>query len=193
MSANSSITAIDAQVNGFSLAASVGSDSKRRPVHHSEIVCIQASKTRPADTTAYAAGDAMGAAADVVFTFDLHGAGMSGALIVGGRVLRNDTSNTSMRLRAYVFDASPTIGSNADNAAYSPTWNNRMALRGWIDFSAPVVGSDYADFAGAPSNAAGIPVAPASGDGVVRVVLVTLDAFTPASGSVNLVELDFVA
>ena len=192
---NSSTTYVDAAGATKTMAANLGADAKLRPVHHSEVLTLQVAKTRPADTTAYAAGDAQGAAADVVFAFDIGALGVPGALLVGARLIRKDVTNVGQRHRLFIHDAVPPTLTNADNAAFPLIWANRAARRGWVDFVSPIVsdaaGGDVAEFAGAMSNAQGIALAPA--DGIVRGVLTTRDAFTPASATDLLIELDFIA
>lgn len=195
MSANSSTTYRNTAGAVETLAAQVGGDAKKRPVHHSEVVSILSAKTRPNNTTAYAAGALEGATADVIFTFDFGALGVPAGLIVGARLIRKDTAASPPRRRLFIHDAVPPTLTNADAAAHPLLWANRASRRGWIDFSSSIVsdaaGGDMSEFAGALSNLQGIPVAPA--DGIVRALLTTRDAFTPAALTDIGVILDLVA
>ena len=194
MASNNEVRILTA-VGERKLASNTGTDTRHRPVHHSEILTMQVAKTRPNDTTPYAAGDVQGAASDVVFSFNIGAAGYSGALIIGARLIRKDVTNTAQRHRLMIHDEVPASLTNADNAAHPLLWANRTSRRGWIDFASPVLsdasGGDVAEFQGALSNVQGIAVAPA--DGIVRCVLVTRDAFTPAALTDFAIELDFIA
>jgi len=161
------------------------------PVHHSDVITLQQLVARPADVTAYTAGDAIGAVADVKFTFDLAAAGIPAGLIVAARLIRNQVNNTSVRFRAGVHDAVPGTLPAGDNAPAPMLWGNRVTRRGWVDFSNPIVGSDCADYAGVLSNPQGIPVNPA--DGKLTLVLATLDGFVEASAAQYALEIDVVA
>lgn len=165
------------------------------PVHHSDVITLQQVVARPANTTAYAAGAAIGAAADVKFTFDIAAAGIPAGLIVAARLIRDQTTNQSVRFRAGVHDAAPNTLPAGDGAAAPLLWANRLSRRGWVDFSNPHVGvaagSNCADYAGVLSNPQGIPVNPT--DGKLTLTLGTLDAFVPASGEQFLLEIDMVA
>lgn len=171
-------------------------DNINRPVHHSEVVTLQVEVTRPADTNAYAAGDAIGAAADVKFTFNIAAAGIPAGLIVAARLIRDQTTNSSVRFRAGVHDAVPASLPAGDNAAAPLLYANRVSRRGWADFTNPIsgvaAGSNCLDYAGVLSNPQGIPVNPA--DGNVTLVLSTLDAIAvPVSGEKFTLEIDLVA
>lgn len=177
------------------MAGRIGSDGIFRPVHHSDVITLQTLVTRPADTTPYTAGDAIGAAADVKFTFDILAAGIPAGLIVAMRLIRDQITNTSVRFRAGVHDAVPATLPAGDNAVSPLLFANRASRRGWVDFTNPHVGtaagSDCADYAGVLSNPQGIPVNPA--DGKLTVTLGTLDAFAPVSGERYVLEIDMVA
>lgn len=166
-----------------------------RPVHHSEVITLQQEVTRPADTTAYLAGDAIGAAGDVKVTFDIQANGIPAGLIVAARLIRNNVNNASVRFRAGIHDAAPATVPAGDNAPSPLLYANKASRRGWVDFTNPLtgaaVGSDSLDYAGVLSNAQGVPVNPA--DGKLTLILSTLDGFVPASGEKFTLEIDLVA
>jgi len=165
-----------------------------RPVHHSEVITLQQEVTRPADTAAYLAGDAIGAAGDVRVAFNIAAAGIPAGLIVAARLIRNNTGNSSVRFRAGVHDADPAVLPAGDNAPSPLLYENRASRRGWVDFTNPIsgaaAGSNCLEYAGVLSNPQGVPVNPA---GNLTLVLSTLDAFVPASGEKFTLEIDLVA
>lgn len=164
------------------VGANPGPGDIHRPVHHSELLVVTEAKTRPNNTTPYDAGDLIGAAADVVYEFDIGAAGMTGGgMIVGARLLRRSTLSTATRFRAFVHDAAPATLANADGSAFPLLWANALSRRGWVDFAAPESGdvadaSDMLDYVGILSNVQGIPIFPA--DGRVRLLLTCRDGWT---------------
>ncbi len=173
------------------------SDDVERPVHHSEIVIIQATLVRPADATPYAIGDAIGTAATCLFLFDFGAAGLPSGFITHARLIREAQTPTAPRFRGHVHDALPGTLPAADNAPHPQLWANRASRRGWVDFPTPTA-SDAADaaacleYAGVLSGSTGgIPFDAA--DGIVRMILTTRDAFTPESAKGYCLELGAVA
>lgn len=157
------------------------------------ILTLQAEITRPANQTPYNAHDAV--AGDAwLSSFDLSPIGGAG-LLLAARLIRSTTSNSAVRFRAYVYDA--TLASPpADNAAFSLTYAERAKRRGWIDFTSPLssagASADCLEIPGVLSNGQGLPVAPV--DGLARLGLVTLDGYTPAQNSDKFtLETDWVA
>ncbi len=178
------------------VAANEGPGGVDRPVHHSEIVILQALLTRPADTTPYAAGDAIGAAGNVVFAFDFGAVGLKAGFITHARLIREDTAATAPRFTAHIHDAAPASVPAGDNAAHPLLWANRASRRGLIDFTAPrasdAAGGTCLEYAGVLSTTTGgIPFKAA--DGIVRAILTTRDVFTPGSAKGYLLELGAVA
>lgn len=163
-----------------------------RPVHHSEVITIRAALTRPANTTPYAVGDALGSAASAVFEFDLDAAGIGAGLIVSARLIRSSVNNTSVRFRGFIHDAAPAAVPAADNDPAVISFANSATRRGWVDFANPIVGSDCADYAGVLSNPQGVVVSPAAGDSKARLILTTLDGFAPDASTQSVVELGMV-
>lgn len=172
------------------MATREGPSNIHRPVHHSEPIHLLSALTRPANTTAYAAGDVIGTASVTVFEFDIGALGIDAAVIVGARLIRDSTGSPANRFRGMVFDAAPTSPPAADNDAALITWANRDKRRGYVDFLTSIVGSDCVEWSGVLSNVQGLVVAPA--DGIVRVMLTTLDALTPASGTTTAIDLMLV-
>lgn len=177
------------------MAGRLGADGIFRPVHHSDVITLQVEVTRPANTTAYTAGDAVGAAGDVKFNFDLAAAGVPAGLLVASRLIRNVVTNPSVRFRAGVHDAVPATLPAADNDAAPLLYANRASRRGWVDYSVSLAGlaagSDCLEYAGFLSSPQGIPVNPVTG--ILTLVLSTIDGFTPGSAEKFVLEIDLVA
>ncbi|MDP1617483.1 hypothetical protein [Phenylobacterium sp.] len=178
------------------VASNLGPDNVHRPVHHSEIIVLQAMLTRPADTTNYAAGDAIGEAGNVVFEFNFGALGLPAGFITHARLIREDTAATAPRFVAHIHDALPATLPVGDNAAHPLLWANRASRRGLIDFAAArasdAAGGTCLEYGGVLSTSTGgIPFVAA--DGRVRAVLTTRDAFTPGSAKGYLLELGAVA
>lgn len=95
-----------------------------------------ATLTRPADTTAYTAKDAVAdsTSAPTVLTFsNLARVNAGSGYIVKARLMTNQSTNTA-RFRLHLFDTSPTAIN--DNAAYTLLWANRATRIGYIDLTA---------------------------------------------------------
>jgi hypothetical protein len=151
-------------------------------------VCT-ATLTRPADTAAYAALDAVSnsTSAPVPLTFTdiapvVGGNGGSG-YIVKARMMTDQATFTG-RIRLHLYTASPTAIN--DNAAHTMLWANRANRIGSIDFPAAATegsGSNAA-FAIATPGTGNIALAfkCATGDQSLYGLVETRDIFTPASG-----------
>ena len=158
----------------------------------SNIQTLSATLTRPNDTTAYAAGDAIGTASSVLFEFNFGAAGLPAGIILGARLIRQETSTPTPRFRAFVHDGVPPTLPSGDNAPHPLLWANRASRRGIIDFSSPIT-TDAAD-AGACLDYEGVEMSTRpirfAGDGIVRVILTTRDAFTPVASRGYMILLD---
>lgn len=186
---------LDSAGNAIKMAMRLSSaDTGYRPIHHSEVVTIQATKTRPADTTPYTAGDSVSDASTGGFSFDVGALGIPAGIIVATRMVRDVVTDTSVAFRAMVHDAAPATAIPADNNPHPMLWNNAPSRRGWIDFSNPIsgdaAGSNCLEYAGFLSSVQGIPYSAA--DGILRVGLVTRAAFTPTASANYTIELDIV-
>ena len=185
---------IDQAGNPISMAGRLGADGIFRPVHHSDVITIQTEITRPADTTSYLAGDAIGTSGSGVMSFDIGALGLKAGLIVGASLVRDKVTNSGVRFRASIHDAAINTAPAADNAPAPMLYANRVTRRGWVDFfvstAGVAAGSNALEYAGVLSNAQGIVVAPSAG--ILYLSLITLDAFTPESAGKFMIELDIV-
>jgi len=149
--------------------------------------------TRPADTTAYTAGDgvttATSDAAGMTVANCARAVGGSGR-IAGIRCIKSQTSTANSRFRLWIWTTAPAIPN--DNAAYSPSLRvNNADLIGTaeVNFANGVVGSDgiMATATLARSTMAFVCDA-ASRD--LTIIWQALEAYAPASGEVFAVAMD---
>lgn len=160
----------------------------------SNSVLSSATVTRPSDTTAYAAKDAIGPTVAAVIEF----AGMARAnggtgTIVKARLMTNQSTNTA-QFRLHLFHTAPTP--IADNSPYTLLAANQANRVGMIDFPACSTEGTGSDAAASmrPSSDGSYPppnlwYKTASADTKLYGILETLTAFTPASAQTVFVEL----
>jgi hypothetical protein len=150
---------------------------------------ITASKTRPSDTTAYAAGDviAESTSAGTVLTFSnmSRKTGSSG-LILGAMMIDSANQSTKPQVELWLFSAAP--GAKNDNAAFAPTDAELETLIDIIKFdnTNALVGTVTAGADGnsiqKTSSPIAIPFKSAEGSRALYGVPVVRNAYTPVSG-----------
>lgn len=160
-------------------------------------VRIQASFTRPADTTAYAAGDLVANSTTAGSVVPLS---FAGAVRTTGdcvriervRIEKSGTSLTNASFRLHLFEASPTptVGDNGvyNNAGVLAT-NNILNHAGTFPVTMIWSGSDGAMGIGVPTTGNGATIRPATGTTLFGLLEVTA-AYTPASGEIFYVVLE---
>lgn len=145
------------------------------------------SQTRPANTTAYTAGDVVcnSASACTLLQFseilDLRG----GSGYILGIRYSCDQKSITPRTRFYIYNASnPTV--SVDNAAHRDLFADAAKRLGYIDLPAMTTGEDATNSDMSYTQDFGLrhPVKAAAGSRDLFVLRKTLDAYTPASGSV---------
>jgi hypothetical protein len=147
--------------------------------------------TRPADTTAYTALDAISdstSSPTVVFTFtNLSRTNGVGGYIVKALLLTDQKTCTS-RFRLHLFDTAPTAIN--DNSPYLSLYANKATKLGTIDFFA-VATEDPTNSTGASTQRDDIRLKylPTGSSRTIYGLLETLDAFTPASGQKIYIKL----
>lgn len=144
--------------------------------------------TRPANTTAYAAGDAVNdsttAPTPLVFT-NIASNGRSG-YVVGGKLVTDNETVTNGSFRLYLFTESPTMAN--DNEAYGLLYSEAAALIGSLDFTLFVESVAATNAAVAFESVSRVPFVSWPGF-TLYGVLVAKGAYTPASGQTFHVEL----
>lgn len=148
-------------------------------------------KTRPADTTAYAAGDTIAdsTSAPTSWDFALGRVALGSGVIVAAVIGCDNTANVA-RLELDLYDDS--ITSTNDNAEATRTYTGMTKYLGTLTF--PALAKPTASSTIAQASLAGInlPYKCVSSN-LIRGRLRTLDAFTPASGTKYQVMLLAVA
>jgi hypothetical protein len=135
---------------------------------------------RPANATAYAAGDIVTSLADsAILNFAKVDNFPGHSYIVGARIVL-DTASTAGSFRLWIYNNSTDYSKIADNAAYVIPYNAiRTALVGYIDFSlsAQGVGASSGGNAVAEANI-NIPITGTYTNGLYGVLTAT-SAYTP--------------
>ncbi len=161
--------------NGYTAVTEIASVQIRR---------ASAEMTRPADTTAYTAGDVVSnsttATAPITLSSATRVAGGNGYIVRAA--LTTNKKSITPRFRVHFFTAAPTVA--ADNAAYSELYADASKRLGYIDLPAMTTATDStnSDMARTFNDTARLPIVAAAGSADLYAVLETLDAFTPASG-----------
>lgn len=181
-----------------STSVAIASNQSNVPVisNNSE-VRISANFTRPADTTAYAAGDLVansttaGSVVPMSFTNAVRSAGDC-VRIERVRIEKSSTNLTNASFRLHLFEASPTptVGDNGvyNNAGVLAT-NNILYHAGTFPVTMQWSGSDGAMGIGTPTTGNGATASPTSGTSLFGLLEVT-GAYTPASGEIFYVVLE---
>ena len=102
--------------------------------------------TRPANTTAYTAGDAVGGASSSVLTLsNAARTNSGGGRILGVRLFKSGTTVTSATFTVLFFNSSPT--DVADNAAFNLTYAEKAYFVGSVALSTMTVQGSGGGFA----------------------------------------------
>jgi hypothetical protein len=159
------------------------------------LTTVSASYTRQADTTAYAAGDALCGGSAAVLTFAAavrYNAGTG--RIVGARIVDDSAPATAGDFELYLFSSSVTA--TTDNNAWSNTDAEMRNCIGCISFgSTPKVGGSAGNrFYQISEGAGGLPINFKAGAGLTDIygVVVVRNAYTPANAGVLNFYLDIV-
>lgn len=147
-----------------------------------------ATLTRPADTTAYAAKDAISnsTSAPTYLTFaNLARVSGGSGYIVKAQLMTNQSTNVA-QYRLHLFNTAPTAIN--DNSPYTLLWANRASRVGYIDFGAAATEGSGSDAANSQNDTARLHFV-TSGSASLFGILETLSAFTPASDQVFYIAL----
>ncbi len=172
---------------GISVGGSAVSPSNPLPVG-GKSVQKSASFTRPADTTAYAANDAIAdsTSAPTLLSFANCANGVGGqGYIVKTRLLTNQKTCTA-RFRLSFYHTAPSPVN--DNAPKPMLYANKDKLIGSIDLDPCNTEDTTSDAAYALSTTL-LPYVCAAADTTIYCILTTLDAFTPASAQQFFLEI----
>lgn len=161
------------------------------PVTARQIV-VEASFTRPSDTTAYAANDVAGptAGAAVITFSNCARANGRGGVIVGATLHDSANQSTKPVMELMLFDT--TFTPDADNAAFTPTDAEMETWIGSIAYGPSSIGDATA---GASGNAAfslaplAIPFVCGASSRDLFGALIVRQAYTPVSAEVFKIRL----
>lgn len=147
----------------------------------------QTTVTRPADTTAYAAGDVVGATLAAIEFRNIGDAGQS--IAITDADLRIDVTGVPAGMttfRLHLYNANPP-SAFADNAAWDLPAGDRLAYLGYIDFGTPV---DVGSTLFVQTDGSGSKQIKMGASSSLWGYLVTNGGFTPTSAAVNAIRLN---
>lgn len=148
---------------------------------------VSASFTRPSDTNAYSALDAVSnsTTAPTILTFadSARFAGGSG-LILSARHIKNSTTTANATFRLFLYRS--TVSAVNDNAQFALLWANRVTRIGFIDFTHTTQGTG-SDSTSALTTFVNLPFV-ATGTSLFGQLQATA-AYQPASGEQHYIEL----
>jgi len=162
------------------------------PVAGRKVSVSATEMTRPANTTAYTAGDVVSDSAIATSLLDfVDFARVNGGTgyIVGARLV-TDKKSITPRFRVHLYNAS-NLTVAADNAAFDSRYVDAPKRIGWFDLPAMTTGTDTTTSTESASQDMTIrlPFVAAGGMRFLYAVLEVLDAFTPCSGQTFLLSL----
>lgn len=142
------------------------------------VVNVSASYTRPADTTAYAAGDCYNSSTSsptvLTFTSAARASG-KGGVVTSLTVVDSNAPGTPIQGELWLFDSAPT--STNDNAAYALSDSDALKLVGVIPFTTVVTAANNSI-----ATVQGLSIAfQCSGSADLRGQVRVTNAYTPAS------------
>lgn len=145
--------------------------------------------TRPSDTTAYTAGDAVGATGgSAILTFASMGKTTGGNVMIAGVDLEIDVASVPSGMttfKLHLYNASPTA--IADNAAWDLVAGDRAKYLGYVAIATP---EDMGSTLWSQNAQVDKQVLLASGS--LYAVLQTVGAYTPTSAAVKVVTIHTV-
>lgn len=152
--------------------------------------------TRPADTTAYAAGDAVtnSTSAPVVLTFaSVARANGGSGVVIAAQMVDSASQATKGNFELWLFDT--TVTPDNDNAVFTPTDAECATLIGIVQFATAFVGDATAGAGGnAVYVAQGLTIPFTCGGASTSIfgLLVLRNAYTPVSAEVFTIRLTVI-
>lgn len=154
---------------------------------HPRVSEAQDSVTRPNNTTAYAAGDAISdnattATAAGAFTLDFKGGLGAGLTLTDFTLHKSDSDTTLATIHLLIFDALPAVAGWEDNAACAITDAEMKTCKGVVTFAA----ADWASMGTGDVQTVSktIAVIPASDSSTLYGIMIAGAGYTPASGEI---------
>lgn len=152
----------------------------------SKQITVSSNFTRPADTTAYAAGDAVtnSTSSPSIITFNSVARANAGSGVIIGAVLIDSANQaTKGQFELWLYDTS--FSADNDNAAFTPSDGETETLIGVIPFLIPYVGDATSGAGGNcvyPVGNLSIPFTCGASVDDIFGLLVVRNAYTPVSG-----------
>lgn len=143
---------------------------------------------RPANTTAYAAGDGVTDSTSAPTPLSYSGATSAfrpATKLISARLVKSGTSTTSATFRLWLYKGAVSNVPN-DNAAFAPAEADQGDLIGSIAFGTAVAGSDCVTYIGTLSGDLRFN---ATSDNVIYGILEATGAYTPESAETFYTEL----
>ena len=136
--------------------------------------------TRPADTTAYAAKDAIAVSTSspTVFSFNIARIAAGAGTITKVRLWTDQSTNVA-QYRLHFYSVTPTAIN--DNAAFTILWANRAKRVGFADIGPLSTEGTGSDSANGQNTDVRVPFVCAAASTTLYALVETLTAFTPAS------------
>lgn len=147
---------------------------------------------RPANTTAYTAGDVVSqsATATGLLTFPVARSKGGGGYIVKA-LLETNLKTFLSQMRLYLFTVrEPTISVVGDNVAQTILWVNASYRLGYVEFPTLVSGAGSGSTAATAMFTGNVPFRCAEGDDAIYGYLVDNTGSTPASSQVFGLQLE---
>lgn len=147
------------------------------------LAMISTAFTRPADTTAYTAGDVVGDSTSALTMQALANAARvsGGSGYVTGVKITTDKKSITPRLRLHLFNTNGATLSN-DNAAMQTRYADASKRVGYVDLPAMTTGTDSTNSTESFTQDLTLRLPYTCAATSLYYVLEALDAFTPASG-----------
>lgn len=147
------------------------------------------SVVRPANTTAYAAGQAVGTGASCLFTFAGTSVPAGGrGRIISARLQKSSNVTTNASFRLWLHNTATFTAPAADQAAIAFTNSDRNKRLPFITFATMTSGGSCAESVGTMSEL-GVPFDMAGSETELVGILEATAAYTPTSSEVFYIEL----
>lgn len=178
--------------NNAGLQAGTQDTSGAACVSAGRTAIVSASVTRPANTVAYAAGEAVCASTSADCTPLAFPAGKipdGAGVITGVRLMKSGTVTANASFIIELYDAVPTVVGVHDASSYSPLWADRATYLGYATCSQPVLNADNVAFDCTLSNPAGNLAFKSDASQQIYGMIQASGAYVPSSSEVFEVTL----
>lgn len=152
----------------------------------------EASFTRPADTTAYAAADLVAnsttAGSVAAMSFAIGENGVCNGRIKSVTLFKTNATVTNAQFKVHFFNASPAV-TNGDNGAFSPTL--KALWLGSFNVTSATVATDGSAGRGVATTGAGSDMPYTFAGSTIYALMEALAAYTPTSAEVFTLRIEY--